>query len=93
METGETSPNPGVDQEDRVERFAALDGLVDAVNNISDPRDERRLIFAKGENYRHIRHAQVLARWPVLPEEWARHIEHVRVSSVDRTPGPASFGR
>lgn len=93
METGETGPNPGADQEERVERFAALDGLVDAVNNISDPRDERRLIFAKGENYRHIRHAQVLARWPVLPEEWARLIEQARISAVDRTPGPASFGR
>jgi hypothetical protein len=76
-----------------VERFAMLDGLVDAVNRVNDPRDERRLIFAKGENYRHIRHAQVLARWPVLPEPWARRIEHARVSNVDRTPGAATFGR
>lgn len=95
METvdADRTPDTRQEQEQDVERFAGLDGLVDAVKNIHDPRDERRMIFAKGENYRHIRHAQVLARWPVLPEPWARHIEHARVSAVDRTPGPASFGR
>ncbi|MEW6583236.1 MAG: hypothetical protein AB1416_10805 [Actinomycetota bacterium] len=96
------APDPGVarprgEREDAeregVERFAMLDGLVEAVNRVRDPRDERRLIYAKGENYRHIRHAQVLARWPVLPEPWARRIERARVAAVDRTPGPASFGR
>jgi hypothetical protein len=93
MDTVNAGGETGVEDETRVERFASLDGLVDAVNNIENPRDERRLIFAKGENYRHIRHAQVLARWPVLPEAWARHIEHARISAVDRTPGPATFGR
>jgi hypothetical protein len=93
MGTVDADRDPSADEEREVERFAMLDGLVDAVRSIQDPRDERRLIFAKGENYRHIRHAQVLARWPVLPEPWARRIEHARVSAVDRTPGPASFGR
>lgn len=89
-----TDPAGGTrEDEGGLERFAMIDGLVDAVNAVNDPRDSRRLIFAKGENYRHIRHAEILARWPVLPEPWARRIEHARVSSVDRTPGPASFGR
>jgi hypothetical protein len=76
-----------------LEQFTALDGLVNAIRGISDPRDERRLIFAKGENTRHMRHDQVLKRWPILAEEWARLIEHRRVNSVDRTPGAATFGR
>jgi hypothetical protein len=57
------------------------------------PNDERRLIYAKGENTRHIRHAEVLERWPVLAEDWARRVEQKRLSSVDRTPGAATFGR
>lgn len=74
-------------------QFANIDGLVDAIRNISDPREERRLIFAKGENTRHVRHAQVLSRWPVLSEAWAQRIEHTRITSVDRIPGAATFGR
>lgn len=75
------------------EAVHAIDGLVDALRGITRSTDERRLIFAKGENYRHIRHAQVLARWPVLAEPWARRIEETRLNAVDRTPGPATFGR
>ncbi|MDH4066314.1 MAG: hypothetical protein OEW19_18075 [Acidobacteriota bacterium] len=70
-----------------------VEGLADALKEVNRPQDERRLIFAKGENYRHIRHAQILERWPILPESWARRIEQKRLSAVDRTPGPASFGR
>jgi hypothetical protein len=70
-----------------------VEGLADALKGINRPQDERRLIFAKGENYRHIRHAQILERWPILPELWARRIEQKRLADVDRTPGPASFGR
>jgi len=70
-----------------------VEGLADAIADIQRPQDERRLIFAKGENYRHIRHAQILERWPILAEPWARKIEHRRISSVDRTPGAATFGR
>ncbi|MFN8111038.1 MAG: hypothetical protein U0Y82_14530 [Thermoleophilia bacterium] len=76
-----------------IEQFSHIDGLVDALRGISDKREERTLIFAKGENTRHLRHAQVLSRWPVLGEPWAARIEDRRVSSVDRTPGAATFGR
>jgi hypothetical protein len=82
-----------VEANDDVDSFSRLDGLVDALSNISDPRDERRLIFAKGENTRHVRHAQVLTRWPPLAEKWAEGVEKTRISSIDRTPGAASFGR
>ena len=81
------TPETGGDQ------FSAIEGLDSAVRAISDPRDERRLIFAKGENTRHVRHDQVLKRWPILGEDWARMIEERRINSVDRTPGAATFGR
>lgn len=55
--------------------------------------DGRRTILATGANMRHIRHAEILDRWPVLPESWAKRIELARLSSVDRTPGAATFGR
>ncbi len=84
-----TADNP----EGELEQFTAIDGLVDAIRGISDPRDERRLIFAKGENTRHLRHDQVLKRWPILMEDWARAIEERRAARVDRTPGAATFGR
>ncbi len=70
-----------------------VEGLADALKGVTRPQDERRMIYAKGENYRHIRHAQILDRWPILPEPWARRVELRRLSAVDRTPGPASFGR
>ncbi len=59
----------------------------------SDVMDGRRTINAMGANMRHIRHAEILDRWPILPEGWARAVESARLSSVDRTPGAASFGR
>ncbi|MCC6830030.1 MAG: hypothetical protein IT200_01680 [Thermoleophilia bacterium] len=83
----------GAHEEGGLEQFSHIDGLVDALRGISDKRDERTLIFAKGENTRHLRHAQVLNRWPLLAEPWARAVEEKRVNSVDRTPGAASFGR
>jgi hypothetical protein len=55
--------------------------------------DGRRTILARGENMRHIRHADILRRWPILPEEWARAVESARLAAVDRTPGTATFGR
>jgi len=53
----------------------------------------RRALFATGANMRHVRHAQILARWPLIPEGWADAVEQARLSAVDRTPGTASFGR
>lgn len=46
-----------------------------------------------GANMRFARHAQLLLRWPVSPEPWARAVEEKRIASVDRTPGAATFGR
>ncbi|MBM3634492.1 MAG: hypothetical protein FJW99_04270 [Actinobacteria bacterium] len=71
----------------------AVDGLADALARTEDPTDDRRMIFSKGENTRHIRFEQVLNRWPLLPEDWARRVEDTRMASVDRTPGAATFGR
>ncbi len=75
------------------EAVLGIAGLSAALDAVSRPTDERRLIFAKGENFRHVRHAQVLERWPVIREEWSMRIELARIAAVDRTPGPASFGR
>jgi hypothetical protein len=55
--------------------------------------DQRVIYGAKGENTRHIRHGQILERWPILAEPWARRVEDTRLAAVDRTPGAASFGR
>jgi hypothetical protein len=46
-----------------------------------------------GANMRFARHRQLLERWPVQPEPWARAVEAKRLASVDRTPGAATFGR
>ncbi len=70
-----------------------VEGLADALKGVTRPQDERRMIYAKGENYRHIRHAQILDRWPILAEPWARRVEQRRLLAVDHTPGPATFGR
>ena len=61
--------------------------------SITDVMDGRRTILATGANMRHIRHAEILDRWPIIPEGWARAVETTRLSSVDRTPGAATFGR
>lgn len=71
----------------------AVSGLADALRRTDDPADDRRMIFSKGENTRHIRHEQVLDRWPVLPEDWCRRVEDTRLQAFDRTPGAATFGR
>ncbi len=59
----------------------------------ADVMQGRRTILATGANMRHIRHAQILERWPILPERWAKAVETTRLDSVNRTPGAASFGR
>lgn len=53
----------------------------------------RRTILANGANMRHVRHAEILARWPLIAEGWASAVEQARLSAVDRTPGTATFGR
>jgi len=44
-----------------------------------DAGDDARVIPSRGENYRHVRREQVLARWPVLPDDWARRVEEARL--------------
>lgn len=80
------------------DRHAAVDGLVDSIKRASrgdggTAQGERRMIYATGENTRHIRHDQLLARWPILAEPWAQRVEETRLGSIDRTPGAATFGR
>lgn len=70
-----------------------IGGATSAVQSVSAPPDQRRTLYAKGENLRFVRHAQVLERWPLLTEPWARKVEATRLAAVDRTPGPATFGR
>ena len=41
----------------------------------SDVMDGRRTIMAMGANMRHVRHAEILGRWPVIAEEWAKAVE------------------
>lgn len=43
-------------------------------------------------NSRAARHAEVLARWPVLGERWAQAVEHGRAPAAAETPfaGPGS---
>jgi hypothetical protein len=56
---------------------AAFMGL--GIASAQDPGDPSRTIVSRGENYRHIRHADVLARWPVIGEAWARSVEATRL--------------
>lgn len=44
-------------------------------------------------NMRFARHRELLSRWPVTDELWARAVESARLAAIDRTPGPATFGR
>jgi hypothetical protein len=79
--------------DERIARSAGLNGLREAMERQKAPQQERRAVFATLENSRHLRHAQVLVRWPVLPEDWAKRVDETRLAAVDRTPGAATFGR
>lgn len=46
--------------------------------------------FARSENTWYLRHAEVLARWPVLPEEWALKIERRRRAEMVREGASAA---
>ena len=35
----------------------------------------------------YMRHADALARWPVIPEQWAQHVEQRRLNPHDEGPG------
>ncbi len=80
-------------------RWAGRRGTVRAVSTSSrepgpPPRfDTVPAMHSDPGRLRFARHEQLLARWPVADEAWARTIESRRLASVDRTPGPATFGR
>lgn len=40
--------------------------------------------FARPEGLHFMRHADALARWPILDEEWARRIEARRLAGLER---------
>jgi hypothetical protein len=64
-----------------------------AVVEADRPGEGWGMFYARGENFRHIRHERILARWPVLSESWALQLEEARIAAVDHTPGAATFGR
>lgn len=70
----------------------SLDSLARDLQDLQSGGTQMVGLFARSENFRHVRHEQVLARWAILDEPWARRIEATR-TSVDRTPGAATFGR
>ncbi|MGD9696220.1 MAG: hypothetical protein AB7V42_11240 [Thermoleophilia bacterium] len=71
----------------------SLDALARSLQELQNGGTQFVGLFAKSENFRHVRHDQVLARWPVLDEAWAQSIETARTAAVDRTPAAATFGR
>lgn len=80
------TPPPDIDT-------GSLDALARGLQELQDGGTQFVGLFAKSENFRHVRHDQVLARWPVLDEPWAHSIEAARTAAVDRTPAAATFGR
>jgi hypothetical protein len=51
-----------------------------------EPRDDPRL-RARADLIWYLRHAEMLARWPVLPEEWALRLERRRLAPGDEVTG------
>ena len=64
-----------------------------STGSTNEVMEGRRTLMATGANMRHVRHAEILDRWPIIPEGWAKAVELTRLSAVDRTPGTATFGR
>jgi hypothetical protein len=59
-------------------------------NAHAGPPDDPRL-RARADLLWYLRHADALARWPVLGEEWAQQVEHRRLApdeSGAHRPGP-----
>jgi len=74
-------------------RGDTVDAVARQLRDLQDSGSEPAGLFARSENLRHARHAQLLARWAVLDEPWARRVEKARTAAIDRTPGAATFGR
>ena len=47
--------------------------------------------FARAEGIWFMRHASVLKRWPVLPEEWARRVEARRKAVEEPERGDITY--
>ena len=47
-----------------------------------EPRDDPRL-RARADLVWYLRHADMLSRWPVLPEQWALRLERRRLAPGD----------
>lgn len=82
---GSSTPDPGA--------AGGLDALARDLQELQAGGTQMVGLFARSENFRHVRHEQVLARWPVIDEPWARNLEAIRRAAIDRTPGAATFGR
>jgi hypothetical protein len=50
------------------------------------PEDPR--LRARADLLWYLRHADALARWPVLTEEWAQRVEHRRLAPDERRRPP-----
>lgn len=83
----------GTESDRRRSGSAGLDLLARQLQALQAGGSEFVGAFAKSENFRHVRHEQLLARWAIIDEPWARAIEATRKAAVDRTPGAATFGR
>ena len=67
-----------------------------ADTSAAEPIRDRHPVSALASNpanMRFARHRELLSRWPVTDERWAQAVEAARLAAVDRTPGPATFGR
>ncbi len=82
---GPSTPDPGA--------AGGLDALARNLQELQAGGTQMVGLFARSENFRHVRHEQVLARWPIIDEPWARNLEAIRQGAIDRTPGAATFGR
>jgi hypothetical protein len=80
-------------QKRREREGSSLDQLARDLQELQSGGSQFVGLFAKSENFRHVRHEQVLARWAILDEPWARSIEAARRAGIDRTPAAATFGR
>lgn len=57
------------------------------------PAGESRRNFAREEGLWYLRHAGVLARWPILAEGWAQRVEDRRLAAEAPGRSGAAAGR
>ena len=79
--------------DERSPEGSGLESMAKTLQELQAGGDQMVGLFARSENFRHVRHQQLLDRWTVLDEPWALEVEATRRAAVDRTPGAATFGR